>query len=335
MFNIDMVIADHPPLRARATSAAPPYFKTFRPAQSSREFTDGDVYHNNPVKVANSERKYIWPDVDHLYPDLLLSIGTGKCLDDLETEEAPQKKGEQEAKWLQWLPKALQILFAKMHDSLDTEKTWQKFIETVPAEDVAQRYIRINPDLRHGVPALDEKSSIQGLETETRRSLSYMNSAIRAIADRLVASCFYYEKASGQIVDGQIFGTQLPSRPIHLTDRLLMQGHIRCRLEDGSQKLRELGERLRSFQRYDFSPRFIICEEDLNPDPRDNVSITPEIINNMVDFSKFSVAEPVIHISHPQARTTIAVVLRDADPPVSLPISGFPRQLKYEDEIKG
>ncbi|KAL9031078.1 MAG: hypothetical protein Q9196_000868 [Gyalolechia fulgens] len=301
---------------ARATSAAPPYFKTFRPVQSPREFADGAVHHNNPVNVANSERKYIWPDVDNLYPDLLLSIGTGKSSNHLEAEKTRQKKQEQEARWLRWVPKALQILFAKMHDVLDAEKTWQKFIETVPAEDAAQRYIRINPDLRFGVPNLDDKLRIGNLEMDTKNSLSYMNSSIRGIADRLVASCFYYEKASGQTLENQVLG------------------RILCRFEDGSKNLRKLGKFLRSFQSRDFSPRFTVTEADLNPDPMYSVLITPKTIDDMVQFSKFSVAEPVIHISGPQAKITIAVILRDADPPVGLPISGFPRQLKYEDEIK-
>ncbi|KAL8937387.1 MAG: hypothetical protein Q9211_003716 [Gyalolechia sp. 1 TL-2023] len=317
MFLFDkLIIADRPSFRARATSAAPPYFKTFRPVQSPREFADGAVHHNNPVNVANSERKYIWPDVDNLYPDLLLSIGTGKSSNHLEAEKTRQKKQEQEARWLRWVPKALQILFAKMHDVLDAEKTWQKFIETVPAEDAAQRYIRINPDLRFGVPNLDDKLRIGNLEKDTKNSLSYMNSSIRGIADRLVASCFYYEKASGQTLENQVLG------------------RILCRFEDGSKNLRKLGKCLRSFQGRDFSPRFTVTEADLNPDPMYSVLITPKTIDDMVQFSKFSVAEPVIHISGPQAKITIAVILRDADPPVGLPISGFPRQLKYEDEIK-
>lgn len=200
--------ADRSPFRARATSAAPPYFKTFQPSQSSREFVDGAVHHNNPINVANAERKYIWPDVDNLSPDIMLSIGTGKSSNYLEVEKSRLKKQEQEAKWLRWVPKALQILFAKMHDVLDAEKTWQKFIETIPAEDVAQRYIRINPDLKSGVPDLDDKLRIWSLETDTKKSLNYMNSSIRGIADRLVASCFYYEKASGQTQENQVIGTQ-------------------------------------------------------------------------------------------------------------------------------
>jgi hypothetical protein len=35
------------------------------------------VYYNNPVKVANNERKILWPDVAEAPPDIILSVGTG------------------------------------------------------------------------------------------------------------------------------------------------------------------------------------------------------------------------------------------------------------------
>lgn len=330
-----LVATNCPSFRARATSAAPPYFKTFRPPQSTREFADGAVHHNNPVNVANAERKYIWPDVDNLYPDLLLSIGTGKSSNYLEAEKAKQKKQEQEARWLRWVPRALQILFAKMHDVLDAEKTWEKFIGTVPAEVAAQRYIRINPDLRYGVPALDDKNRIWNLESDAKKGLEYLHPSIRGIADRLLASCFYYEKASGQTLENQVLGMWYFLSMMYQTDKFLSQGRIQCRFEDGTENLRKLGACLRSFQSHNFSPRFTITEEDLNPDPMDSVMITRKTIDDMIDFSKFCVAEPTVHISGPQTRTTIAVILRDTEPQVGLPISGFPRQLMYEDEIKG
>lgn len=64
---------------ASATSAAPLYFKPFE-AQGNlrRMYLDGAIYYNNPVRVANHERKLLWPDVADHYPDILLSIGTGK-----------------------------------------------------------------------------------------------------------------------------------------------------------------------------------------------------------------------------------------------------------------
>ena len=62
---------------ARATSAAPTYFKPFVNDRTHRGYLDGAIYHKNPVEVANDERRLIWPDERDLHPDILLSIGTG------------------------------------------------------------------------------------------------------------------------------------------------------------------------------------------------------------------------------------------------------------------
>lgn len=63
---------------AMATSAAPSYFKPFV-SKEHRLYLDGGLYYNNPVKVANSERRMLWPDVAHAPPDIIiLSVGTGK-----------------------------------------------------------------------------------------------------------------------------------------------------------------------------------------------------------------------------------------------------------------
>lgn len=62
---------------ARATSAAPTYFKPFVNTRTHQGYLDGALYHNNPVDVANDERKLLWPEDASLHPDVLLSIGTG------------------------------------------------------------------------------------------------------------------------------------------------------------------------------------------------------------------------------------------------------------------
>ena len=61
---------------AGATSAAPPFFKPFE-SHVGKMYLDGAIYYNNPVKVADNERKLLWPDVAESSPDLILSIGTG------------------------------------------------------------------------------------------------------------------------------------------------------------------------------------------------------------------------------------------------------------------
>lgn len=63
---------------ACATSAAPSFFKPFVSYNPPRTYLDGALYYNNPVRVANHERKFLWPDVAENPPDILLSIGTGK-----------------------------------------------------------------------------------------------------------------------------------------------------------------------------------------------------------------------------------------------------------------
>lgn len=41
-------------------------------------FFDGAIYVNNPVRIANTERRLLWPDVADAHADILLSLGTGK-----------------------------------------------------------------------------------------------------------------------------------------------------------------------------------------------------------------------------------------------------------------
>ena len=53
----------------------------------------------------------------------------------------------------------------------------------------------------------------------------------------------------------------------------------------------------------------------------------------MVNYATFSVSEPTIHISGQFARTTIALALERHGELKHVPISGFPRQLGYEDEM--
>lgn len=48
--------------------------------------SDGALFFNNPVKVADRERKFLWPDVAHNHPDIILSIGTAKNGAQLEEE---------------------------------------------------------------------------------------------------------------------------------------------------------------------------------------------------------------------------------------------------------
>ena len=78
---------------AGATSAAPSFFKPFE-SHARQTYLDGAIYYNNPVKVADNERKFLWPDVADSSPDIILSIGTGmnkqKIDEELENDATPR-----------------------------------------------------------------------------------------------------------------------------------------------------------------------------------------------------------------------------------------------------
>ena len=81
---------------AAATSAAPKYFKRFECQHSCgccvpEEFLDGAIYYNNPVSVANNERRFLFPDVAEKHPDVLLSIGTGMHAQHVSTAMRKEK----------------------------------------------------------------------------------------------------------------------------------------------------------------------------------------------------------------------------------------------------
>src|SRR2546421_5588842 len=60
---------------ARSTSAAPIYFRPYYHRRTRRTYIDGAIQRNNPIRVADEERRLIWRDNKN--PDIILSVGTG------------------------------------------------------------------------------------------------------------------------------------------------------------------------------------------------------------------------------------------------------------------
>ena len=88
-----------------------------------------------------------------------------------------------------------------MDNILDTELIWHEFLNDLgnSQEGYAQRqrYIRLNPQVASRVPKMDEKHGIEQLYENVRSTLqsSGMRNKLRRIANRLVASSFYFERA--------------------------------------------------------------------------------------------------------------------------------------------
>jgi hypothetical protein len=202
---------------ARATSAAPPYFKTFFKNETNRGYLDGALYNNNPVFVAHQERKAIWQDVCQQPPDLFLSIGTGH---DGPIREVVQKKSffrnpltrssldspmpltpeiplRSPNKFWTFAGQMWSTVSSRIDSILDCDKTWNHFqVEAVGSGYHRRRHIRIDPDLGMKVPALDSVEQLTEVQMNAKRSLSrgQTHAKVVEIADRLIASTFYFEK---------------------------------------------------------------------------------------------------------------------------------------------
>jgi hypothetical protein len=198
---------------ARATSAAPSYFKIHKSERNGCGYMDGALYHNNPVRVANLERKLIWPDTQDLPPDLLLSIGTscsaeifGRAstgsFDSEQSFAVPElSKDEQEVQSKSKMKHLFKLLKNRIDNILDTEIAWRNFTSDAVGgnPDLQGKYQRINPEIGFDPPRLDETSKLPDLQRAVQQKLtrdSALISQTTEIAHRLVASSFYFDKST-------------------------------------------------------------------------------------------------------------------------------------------
>ena len=176
---------------ARATSAAPTYFKPFHHEPSKQVYSDGGIYHNNPIEIADRERRLIWPAQQDLEPDVIVSIGTLFC-EKRKDRKAPRWVGS--SKGIVAHGRFLQKMAQDhLHTSLDSEKTWRKYMDIrKPNGSDKGRYVRLNPEVPEHPPKLDDVGKVRFLQ-ETTRYLIGEDVKIKALAQRLVATCFYLD----------------------------------------------------------------------------------------------------------------------------------------------
>jgi hypothetical protein len=173
--------------RARATSAAPRYFKPFHHKATEAVFVDGAINYNNPVKIAEAERRLLWPD--HPLPDIVLSLGTGieKEGPNVTTEErmaGPMEYGAGLGKLMKYFVKQV----------LDSERMWEQFETSQAIRDVElskRRYIRLNVQCDDSLPELDHVDSMKTLEEKAARFCKMNDTMLQTIADKMVSTLFY------------------------------------------------------------------------------------------------------------------------------------------------
>lgn len=182
----------------RATSAAPTYFKSFFHEPTKITFNDGGIKFNNPIFIADNERKLVWPDLAEQDPDILLSIGTGynSKAKANTSNPGPRSKIGMEG----YVRRMLRIALDAIQGNLDCEATWRDFISRLPKNDEkCRKYARLNPDFENTLPRLDDVKQIDYLQTRTKQTFSSNPGWYEPIAETLIASLFYFEMDGGGV----------------------------------------------------------------------------------------------------------------------------------------
>lgn len=180
----------------RATSAAPGYFKSFSHATSKYTFNDGALRCNNPVFVADKERKVIWPELSTEDPDIMLSLGTGFDPQPPMAGEPPSLPQTGVGNFIQ---KVTDMGYLAVLEDMDCEKKWRDFTHCLRIDDQDEerlsRYKRLNPPLKSPIPKLDAVHEVDNLQEKVVEWLGSekMVTETRIVANTLIASLFYFE----------------------------------------------------------------------------------------------------------------------------------------------
>lgn len=154
-------------------------------------FQDGGLQHNNPLGIALSEHRFIWPDKQ---PDFALSIGTGTSFNDARAVFEPRSPVQD---------RTLRRLFRSFMRNTDGEKAWRDFINAVP-ESQRHRYHRLNISLSGVDPDIDDVSSMKRVR-HLAEQYAQTSSAIVSAREALLASMFYFELEDVPIFEGDAY----------------------------------------------------------------------------------------------------------------------------------
>lgn len=207
-------------IRLRASSAAPTYFKEFHHETSQETFQDGGLKFNNPVGLANEERRILWPESKDQDPDILLSIGTG-----YDSLLQPRPAAQSKPGPLDYLKRLFKLAADILQNDLDCQRIWRDFRDSQGiynfAPETERKYVRLNIDLKDAdfgkdkksqvqrVPLLDQVKKMEILEKIAKGKCSDDDSElaleISRVANTLIASLFYF-KVSGIDKEGTVEG---------------------------------------------------------------------------------------------------------------------------------
>lgn len=310
---------------ARATSAAPTMFKPFAHDPSGQVYQDGALYYNCPVELAMREQRLIWEDMADSCPDIILSVGTGVNANSRKPV-APKKSRFPLISNTRALAR---IAVDHIQSSLNSEQTWKNFVHHNHAPNhVRDRYIRLNLRMEQDPPRMDEVNKLHELKEMTLSQFTRRDAEIKAVADRLIATSFYF-----------VLDHEMPFSSSSDEDAVMgsiVTGTIHCRFPPNSPEIRSLGETFRRRSRIAYNQNFaqhnpyFVVRERRKEKLAVQFKLTANILDRMVSEGMFSMDKISIQLSDNRVETEILFCL--GDQPMFYPISGFPRCFMEEVE---
>ena len=205
-------VLEHVRLCSKADVPCERYFKP-KELKSIGTFQDGGLWLNNPLPAGVWELKGMYPEKGD--PDYALSVGTGT----VQKSQPIFKSGSYSPVRDSFLSR----LYRTFMLSMDGEKTWDEFVNTLPIAS-RERYHRLNLTLESQHISVDDVSIMESLK---RRALHFATSGghLKIIRDAMLAAIFYFE---------------LECIPQEIAHGIECVGNIFCRINQNANGRRNL-----------------------------------------------------------------------------------------------
>lgn len=305
-----------------ATAAAPFYFRPFKKEETSKDYVDGALHANLPIKYALEELANLWPNSDcDTSLDVLVSVGTGIQQKELDIPSILKIGGFQQ-------------IYTNFQANLDTDRLWRELIKnfSYPTQ-TRNRIQRLNAEIEGDYVALDEYKKMKAMENMVGQQLEQIDdepsplaTKVAKVADILIASLFFFEPDVSKLADGK-FGDPAAARTYQLN------GSIRCRLMKNSQELKRLLNIVDGFWQQEVTKRASSIKSSSIEENNDftRISFSNSERNRIMMGDAWFKVNCIMSTQDPiEMQQVIAITLHPtneeekANLPEKIPISGFP-----------
>lgn len=300
-----------------ATAAAPFYFCSYEKPETLKDYVDGALEANFPVRHALDEMNKVWTRSKGLVPslDVLVSVGTG----------IQAHKGME-------IPSLLKVggfdkICTSFHSNIDSHRAWKKFEAEMTSKNssILDRTYRLNAHITGDYVALDQYRVMEILNKMVKEQMkpdgekeSQLSTQIRVLAEVLIAKLFYFEP--DDIKKPHQYLSSDNERVHHI-----LPGSIRCRLAFNSPALKQLVNRISGFRHIAYVKRYPDSSEQLvwNQIPYGDEHRRAVRVNG----EGFRVDHTIRTFEPDDAQQMIVVVFNDGVLSERNSISGFPVSL--------